>query len=237
MSVTTPIRVLVADDDVPTRVGLRAILEAEADIAVVGEAADGEAAYELVGELAPDVVLMDVRMRPGDGIEATRRITGRREDGEPRRPKVIVLTTFDHDEYVLGALRAGASGFLLKRTRSEELVDAVRVVADGDALLTPEVTRRLVAEFSDRDGATDAAVELVDRLTNRERQILVLIACGLSNREIARWCTVSVETVKTHAQRIFMKLDVRDRTQAVIVAYEAGVVVPGATAPEPPRPR
>ena len=231
------IRVLVADDDVPTRVGLRTILDAESDILVVGEAADGSDAYELAGELTPDVVLMDVRMRPGDGIEATRRITRRREGAESNRPRVIVLTTFDHDEYVYGALRAGASGFLLKRSPPEDLVDAIRVVADGGALLTPELTRRLVADFTNGHDASAEAVELVDRLTSRERQVLVLVACGLSNREIARWFTVSVETVKTHVQRIFTKLDVRDRAQAVVAAYEAGVVVPGGGEAQPPRSR
>jgi DNA-binding NarL/FixJ family response regulator len=166
---------------------------------------------------------MDVQMQELDGIEATRRITdspGRA--GEP--PRVIVLTTFDHDEYVYRALRAGASGFMLKRTPAEALVDAVRVVAKGDALLTPELTRRLVAGFS-QSAPSDSGASL-ERLTDREREVLVLIARGLSNRDIARWLTVSIETVKTHVKRIFMKLGVRDRAQAVVAAYEAGLVVP-----------
>jgi DNA-binding NarL/FixJ family response regulator len=229
------IGVLIVDDDVLTRVGLRTILDAEPDIEVVAEAADGRTAHELAEELTPDVVLMDVRMRPMDGVEATQRIMGSRNGREQDRPRVIVLTTFDHDEYVFGALRAGASGFLLKRIRAEELVEAVRVVADGEALLTPEVTRRLVADFTNRPGASTGAVEDVDRLTPREREVLVLIACGLSNREIASWLTVSVETVKTHVKRIFTKLGLRDRAQAVVTAYEARLIVPGGEPVEPPR--
>lgn len=221
------IRVLVVDDDVPTRIGLRTILEAEPGISIVGEAADGREAHELARELTPDVVLMDVRMRAMDGVEATRRITRDRDGADADRPRVIVLTTFDHDGYVFGALRAGASGFLLKRIRAEELVEAVRVVADGEALLTPEVTRRLVADFTSRSAASNGAVEAVNMLTAREREVLVLIACGLSNREIARWLTVSHETVKTHAKRIFTKLGVRDRAQAVVTAYEAKLIAPG----------
>ncbi len=216
-------RVVVVEDDVPTRIGLRTILDAEPDIVVVAEADNGVAACALAAELQPDVVLMDVQMQELDGIEATRRITdspGRA--GEP--PRVIVLTTFDHDEYVYRALRAGASGFMLKRTPAEALVDAVRVVAKGDALLTPELTRRLVAGFS-QSAPSDSGASL-ERLTDREREVLVLIARGLSNRDIARWLTVSIETVKTHVKRIFMKLGVRDRAQAVVAAYEAGLVVP-----------
>jgi DNA-binding NarL/FixJ family response regulator len=228
------IRVLVVDDDVPTRVGLRTILDAEADIAVVGESADGYGAYELATALAPDVVLMDVRMRPMDGVEATRLITRDRDRSDSDRPRVIVLTTFDRDEYVFGALRAGASGFLLKRTRAEDLVDSIRLVAEGEALLTPEVTRRLVAEFTDgRDGPADV-MEAIERLTAREREVLVLVARGLSNSEIAGWLTVSLETVKTHVKRIFTKLGVRDRAQAVVAAYEARLIVPGGDQTEPP---
>lgn len=217
-------RVVVVEDDVPTRIGLRTILDAEPDIVVVAEADNGVAACALVAELHPDVVLMDVQMQELDGIEATRRITdspGRA--GAP--PRVIVLTTFDYDEYVYRALRAGASGFMLKRARAEALVDAVRVVAKGDALLTPELTRRLVAGFSQKSSPSDSGASL-ERLTDREREVLVLIARGLSNRDIARWLTVSIETVKTHVKRIFMKLGVRDRAQAVVAAYEAGLVVP-----------
>lgn len=231
----TDIRVLIVDDDVLTRVGLRTILDAEPDIAVVAEAADGLEAQELAEDLTPDVVLMDVRMRPIDGVEATQRITGSRDGRDEERPRVIVLTTFDHDEYVFGALRAGASGFLLKRIRAEELVEAVRVVADGEALLTPEVTRRLVADFASRTDGSTRSLEDVDRLTPREREVLVLIACGLSNREIASWLTVSLETVKTHVKRIFTKLGVRDRAQAVVAAYEARLIVPGGEPVELPR--
>jgi DNA-binding NarL/FixJ family response regulator len=229
------IRVLVVDDDVPTRVGLRTILDAEPAIAVVAEATDGRDACELARELTPDVVLMDVRMRAMDGIEATRRITRDRDAADADRPRVIVLTTFDYDEYVFGALRAGASGFLLKRIRAEELVEAVQVVAEGEALLTPEVTRRLVADFTGRIEPSNGAAELVERLTTREREVLVLIACGLSNREIASWLTLSHETVKTHVKRIFTKLGVRDRAQAVVAAYEAKLIAPGGGPVELPR--
>ncbi|HYU39583.1 MAG TPA: response regulator transcription factor [Acidimicrobiia bacterium] len=229
------VRVLVVDDDVLTRVGLRTILDAEPDIEVVAEAADGHDAVKLAEEITPDIVLMDVRMRPMDGVEATQRITASRDGRDEDRPRVIVLTTFDHDEYVFGALRAGASGFLLKRIRAEELVEAVRVVADGEALMTPEVTRRLVADFTSRTDVSTGAVEDVDRLTPREREVLVLVACGLSNREIASWLTVSHETVKTHVKRIFTKLGVRDRAQAVVAAYEARLIVPGGEPVEPPR--
>jgi DNA-binding NarL/FixJ family response regulator len=218
------LRVLVAEDDVPTRIGIRTILDAEPDIAVVAEADNGIDACRLAAEREPDVVLMDVQMPQLDGIGATRRIT--EEARQDARPRVIVLTTFDYDEYVYGALRAGASGFLLKRTPAEELVDAVRVVANGEALLSPELTRRLVAGFSRRDRGERSTV--LDSLTDREREVLLLIARGLSNREIARWLMVSVETVKTHAKRIFMKLGVRDRAQAVVIAYESGLVVPSS---------
>jgi DNA-binding NarL/FixJ family response regulator len=218
------IRVLVVDDDVPTRIGLRTILDAEPDIAVIGEADNGDDACAMADEFAPDVVLMDVQMGEVDGIAATRRITtAPREDKDATR--VIVLTTFDYDEYVYRALRAGASGFMLKRARAEELVDAVRIVAEGEALLTPALTRRLVAGFSQHPTHLNDAVAL-DRLTDREREVLVLVARGLSNCEIARWLTLSIETVKTHVKRIFMKLGVRDRAQAVVAAYEAGLVVP-----------
>jgi DNA-binding NarL/FixJ family response regulator len=225
--VSTAIRVLVADDDVPTRVGLRTILDAEPGIDVVGEAADGLQACGLAGTLAPDIVLMDVRMPLMDGVEATSRIIRDGDTPASDRPRVIVLTTFDHDEFVFGALRAGASGFLLKRTRAEEIVDAVRLVADGEALLTPEVTRRLVADFTNRGDASVDVNESVDHLTTREHEVLVLIACGLSNRDIASWLAVSLDTVKTHVKHIYTKLGVRDRAQAVVAAYEARLVVPG----------
>jgi RNA polymerase sigma factor (sigma-70 family) len=217
-------RVLIVDDDVPTRIGLRSILDAERGLDVVGEAADGREACDLVDSLEPDVVLMDVRMRPMDGITATRTITSDARSLD--RPRVIVLTTFDHDEYVFGALRAGASGFLLKRTPAEELVDAIRVVAEGEALLTPEATRRLVADFAKRNQAPAEARDAMDWLTPREREVLVLIAHGLTNSEIASSLKVSLETIKTHVKRIFTKIGVHDRAQAVIAAYEARLVAP-----------
>lgn len=222
----TGLRVVVVDDDVPTRIGLRTILDAEPDITVVGEADDGLAACALMATTTPDVVLMDVRMRNLDGLEATRRITAG-TSAESSTPRVIVLTTFDDDEYVFRALQAGASGFMLKRARAEELVDAVRLVASGDGLLTPELTRQIVARFATGAREQTGRAALVSRLTEREREVLVLIARGLSNREIATDLTVGIETVKTHVKRILMKLDLRDRAQAVAVAYEAGVVVPG----------
>jgi DNA-binding NarL/FixJ family response regulator len=217
-------RVLIVDDDVPTRIGLRSILDAERGLDVVGEAADGREACDLVDSLEPDVVLMDVRMRPMDGITATRTITSDARSLD--RPRVIVLTTFDHDEYVFGALRAGASGFLLKRTPAEELVDAIRVVAEGESLLTPEATRRLVADFAKRNNAPAEARDAMDWLTPREREVLVLIAHGLTNSEIAISLKVSLETIKTHVKRIFTKIGVHDRAQAVIAAYEARLVAP-----------
>lgn len=222
----TGLRVVVVDDDVPTRIGLRTILDAEPDITVVGEADDGLEACALMATTTPDVVLMDVRMRNLDGLEATRRITAG-TSAESSTPRVIVLTTFDDDEYVFRALQAGASGFMLKRARAEELVDAVRLVASGDGLLTPELTRQIVARFATGAREQTGRAALVSRLTEREREVLVLIARGLSNREIATDLTVGIETVKTHVKRILMKLDLRDRAQAVAVAYEAGVVVPG----------
>jgi RNA polymerase sigma factor (sigma-70 family) len=217
-------RVLIVDDDVPTRIGLRSILDAEAGVDVVGEAADGREACNLVDSLEPDVVLMDVRMRPMDGITATRTITSDAHSLD--RPRVIVLTTFDHDEYVFGALRAGASGFLLKRTPAEGLVDAIRIVAEGEALLTPEATRRLVADFAKQNHAPAEARDAMDWLTPREREVLVLIARGLTNREIATSLNVSLETIKTHVKRIFTKIGAHDRAQAVIAAYEARLVAP-----------
>jgi len=217
-------RVLIVDDDVPTRIGLRSILDAESGVDVVGEAADGREACKLVESLEPNVVLMDVRMRPMDGITATRTITSDAHSHD--RPRVIVLTTFDNDEYVFGALRAGASGFLLKRTPAEELVDAIRIVAEGEALLTPEATRRLVADFAKQNHALTEARDAMDWLTPREREVLVLIARGLTNREIASSLNVSLETIKTHVKRVFTKIGVHDRAQAVIAAYEARLVAP-----------
>ena len=218
------IRVLIVDDQALVRAGFRMILEAESDMEVIGEAADGLEALTRVQELAPDVVLMDVRMPELDGIEATRRLLEQGADA-----KVVMLTTFDMDEYVYEALRAGASGFLLKDVPPEQLVAGIRAVASGDALLAPSVTRRVIEEFVSRppDAARKAPPQL-DELTERELEVLKLMARGLSNAEIAKELFVSDTTVKTHVARILMKLRIRDRVQAVVFAYENGVVQPGA---------
>ncbi|MFI9358907.1 response regulator [Streptomyces lydicus] len=220
---TTPIRVLIADDQVMVRQGFTVLLNAEPGIEVVGQAVDGLDAVAKVAELAPDVVLMDVRMPRLGGIEATGRITGPAD----ATVKVLVLTTFDLDEYVYEALRAGASGFLLKDASAAELAHAVRVVASGDALLTPNVTKRLIAEFSRITRTSRApARERVGELTARETEVLALIAQGLSNGEIAERLVVAEQTVKTHVGRILVKLNLRDRTQAAVFAYETGLVRP-----------
>ena len=219
-------RVLIADDQALVRGGLRMILEAQQDVEIAGEAENGDAALELVRRARPDVVLMDIRMPGTDGLEATRRLMAM---GAPV-PRVIILTTFDLDEYVYEALRTGASGFLLKSARPDELVAAVRAAAAGETLLAPQITRRLIEAFVRRPPiGTHTAAEL-ESLTKRELEVLRHIACGRSNSEIARLLYVSDETVKTHASRVFMKLGVRDRTQAVILAYEYGVVEPAAHA-------
>lgn len=217
-------RVLIVDDQAPVRAGFRMILEAEADIEVVGDAENGAEAVERTRELRPDVVLMDVRMPELDGIEATRRLV---EDTEIET-KVVMLTTFDMDEYVYEALRAGASGFLLKDVPPEQLIAGIRAVASGDALLSPSVTRRVIEEFVRRppDSVRTAPPELQE-LTERELEVLRLIARGLSNAEIAKELFVSDTTVKTHVARILMKLRLRDRVQAVVFAYESGLVQPG----------
>ena len=215
------IRVLLADDQRLVRSGFRMILRADPELEVVGEAGDGVEAVELAGALAPDVVLMDVRMPNLDGIEATRRITA-----APDPPRVLVLTTFDLDEYVYGALRAGASGFLLKDAPEEQLGAAIRVAADGGALFSPGVTRRLIERFA---ASADAGPPPdLGGLTSREVQVLRLVARGLSNAEIAGELVVSEHTVKTHVASILGKLRLRDRTQAVVAAYESGLVRPGA---------
>jgi DNA-binding NarL/FixJ family response regulator len=216
----SPTRVLIADDQALMRTGFRMILDAQPDIEVVGEAIDGTDAIRHYERLTPDVVVMDVRMPVMDGIEATRKLTAQ----EPPA-RVLILTTFDLDEYVYEALRAGASGFLLKDRPPEELVAAVRVIAEGEALLAPSVTRRLIEEFAKRP-ATAARDELTE-LTEREREVLVLMARGLSNGEIARSLFVAETTVKTHVGRILSKLRLRDRAQAVVLAYESGLVQPG----------
>ena len=222
MSEPTTIRVLIADDQALMRGGFRMILEAEPDLEVVGEAIDGADAVRAFERWHPAVIVMDVRMPTMDGIEATRRIT-ELEDAA----KVLMLTTFDLDEYVYDALRAGASGFLLKDRPPEELVHAVRVVAAGDALLAPGVTRRLIGEFARRPSAP-APPRAFDELTDRERQVLVLMARGFSNAEIAAELFVAETTVKTHVGRVLHKLRLRDRAQAVVLAYESGLVQPGA---------
>jgi DNA-binding NarL/FixJ family response regulator len=218
------IRVVVADDQEIVRAGFAALLATQPDISVVGTAADGEEAVRVCTEQRPDVVLMDIRMPELDGIEATRRVTGD-SDG---RPRVIILTTFDLDDYVYDALGAGASGFLLKDAGAERLFDAVRVVAGGDALLAPAVTRRLIAEFARMRPRLTRPPEQLEALTPRETDVLRLIAEGLSNVEIAERLVLSDETVKTHVSRVLGKLGLRDRTQAVVLAYECGLVEPRA---------
>ncbi|MBW3575794.1 MAG: response regulator transcription factor [Actinobacteria bacterium] len=217
------IDVLVVDDDDLMRAGLRMILETADDIEVVGEAADGEQAVEVATSCRPHVVLMDIRMPGVDGIQATRRITGLGDEA----PRVLVLTTFELDEYVFEALGSGASGFLLKRTPPEELVAGIRVVAGGDSLLSPSATRRLVDEFARRPPLDTAAAGALEALTERERQVLGLVAWGLANPELAQRLYLSEATVKTHVKHILMKLGVRSRVQAVVLAYELGLVRPG----------
>lgn len=221
-------RVLIADDQRLVRAGFRLMLEGEADIEVVAEAADGDEAVRLAREHHPDVVLMDVRMPGSDGIEATRRIV---RDPRLAGVRVVILTTFDMDDYVYGALRAGASGFLLKDTEPQELIHAVRVAARGDALIAPGVTRRLIAEFAGRVSRPAPAVEL-NALTAREREVLTLIGGGLSNDEIATRLVLSPATVKTHVSRILSKLSARDRAQVVVIAYESGMITPRWLHPE-----
>jgi DNA-binding NarL/FixJ family response regulator len=221
----TPIRVLIADDQELVRTGFRLILETEDDITVVGQASDGVEAVALARRHSPDVVLMDVRMPTLDGIEATARLVG--PDASPPSPvRVLMLTTFDMDDYVYAALRNGASGFLLKDTPPEDLVRAIRVVARGDALLAPSVTRRLIEDVS-RTRAQPALPAGLATLTEREREVLGLVARGLSNAEIAEVLVLGETTVKTHVGRVLMKLGLRDRVQAVVLAYESGLVTPG----------
>ncbi|GAA3151951.1 response regulator transcription factor [Nonomuraea roseoviolacea] len=221
------IRVLLADDQTLVRAGFRSILSDEDDIDVVAEAPDGAEAVEQAGRHRPDVVLMDIRMPRLDGLEATRRIVA-----DPRLAdvKVIILTTFDLDDYVYGALRSGASGFLVKDTEPAELIHAVRVVARGDALIAPAITRRLIAEFAGRVRRPEPGPQL-NALTEREREVMTLVAAGLSNDEIAARLVLSPATSKTHVSRIMTKLGARDRAQLVVMAYEAGMITPGWLTP------
>ena len=217
------IRVLLADDQALVRAGFRALLDAQDDIDVVGEASDGEHAVRLATSLAPDVVLMDIRMPGHDGLDATRTIAA---DERLDHVRIVILTTFELDEYVFEALRAGASGFLVKDTEPAELIQAVRVVAHGDALLSAGVTRRLIAEFAARAKEPPTASSL-DELTDREREVMALVAAGLSNEQIADRLVVSPATAKTHVSRAMVKLGARDRAQLVVLAYESGLVRPG----------
>jgi DNA-binding NarL/FixJ family response regulator len=217
------IRVLLADDQALVRAGFRALLDAEDDIEVAAEAGDGVAAVRLAAATKPDVILMDIRMPQVDGLEATRRIVA---DPTLADTRIVILTTFDLDEYVFEALRAGASGFLVKDTEPVELLRGVRAVAEGDALLSPGVTRRLIAEFAGRSRAPVAPRQL-DALTDREREVMALVGAGLSNEEIAGRLFVSPATAKTHVSRSMVKLGARDRAQLVVFAYEAGLVRPG----------
>ncbi|GAA2454919.1 response regulator transcription factor [Actinomadura vinacea] len=220
-----PVRIIIADDHPVVRTGFAALLDTQPDFTVIKTATDGDEAVRLCGELSPDVVLMDIRMPGLDGIEATRRLTA----GGADKPRILILTTFDLDEYVYDALRAGASGFLLKDVSAERLFDAVRVIAAGEALLAPAVTRRLISEFAQLKPSADVApASRLTGLTPRETQVLRLVAEGLSNPEIAARLVVTEETVKTHVSHILAKLALRDRTQAVITAYETGLVVPGS---------
>ena len=216
------ISVVIADDEALIRTGLRAIIEAEPDLAVAGEAADGAEVVPLVRRLQPDLVLMDVRMPAVDGIQATRHLV----ETSPDPPKVLVVTTFENDDHVYDALRVGASGFLVKSTEPADLIRGVRAVASGDALLSPGVTRRLVAEFATRAREPRPSPEL-DQLTDREREVMGLVAAGLSNDEIAAKLVVSPATAKTHVSRAMVKLRARDRAQLVVFAYESGLVRPG----------
>ena len=216
------IQVVIADDQGMVRSGFSVLLNAQPDIEVIAEAVNGEEAIARAAELHPDVILMDVRMPVLDGLQATRVITGMAD-----APKVLVLTTFDLDDYVYEALRSGASGFLLKDASANELAEAVRLVAAGDALLSPGVTRRLIAEFARMGAPRSPGRQQLDGLTERESEVLALVARGMSNAEIAGYLVVAEQTVKTHVSRILMKLGLRDRTQAVVLAYETGLVHPG----------
>jgi len=229
VSDSTRIRVLIADDQALVRSGLRMMVDSAEDLEVVGEAVDGVEAVARARELKPDVVLMDIRMPGTDGIEATRLLS---EDPATAGVRVLVLTTFDLDEYVFRALRAGASGFLLKDTDPDDLLVGIRVVAGGEALLAPSVTRRLIAEFARRPAASEANLAAIEQLTEREREVLALVGRGLSNAEIGAALYISPATAKTHVSHIMLKLGARDRAQLVVTAYESGLVMPGAASVE-----
>jgi DNA-binding NarL/FixJ family response regulator len=218
------VRVVVADDQALVRGGLRIMVDSAPDLVVVGEAADGAQAVEVVARERPDVVLMDIRMPVLDGLEATRRILASHDDGAPR---VLVLTTFDLDEYVFGALKAGASGFLLKDTPPADLLRGIRTVAAGDALLSPSVTRQLIESYVRRPEPTGSPPAALDDLTDREREVLVLVARGWSNAEIGEHLYITPATAKTHVSRLLTKCGARDRAQLIVIAYESGLVVPG----------
>ena len=222
------IRVLLVDDQAMVRAGFRMIVEAEADITVVGEAGDGLDAIDAARRCAPDVILMDVRMPRMDGIEAASQLLA---DRRARNPRVLMLTTFDLDDYVYAALRAGVSGFLLKDAPAEQLVDAIRVVAAGEALLAPSVTRRLIEEVNSRPARETVTMAGLDQLTERELEVLRLVAKGMSNSEIAEQLYLGEATIKTHVGRMLMKLNLRDRVQAVVLAYESGLITPGEPSP------
>ncbi len=218
------IRVLLADDDALVRGGMSMIIDTTEDITVVGEAATGAEAIHMATRLQPDVVLMDIQMPDGDGIDATRQILSR----PGCRTKVIVVTTFEQDRYVFESIRAGASGYLLKRSRPAELIDGIRIVAEGDALLSPSITRRLVEEFSDQAVPSAESSKSLETLTDREAEVLTCVARGLSNAEVAAEMHISESTAKTHLKRVLMKLGLRDRVGAVVFAYENGVIKPGS---------
>ncbi|QIS03812.1 response regulator [Nocardia brasiliensis] len=217
------IRVLIADDEALVRAGFRVLVESAPDLRVLGEAGNGGEAVRLTRQLRPDVVLMDIRMPIMDGLEAMRHIAAGGADG----PRVLIVTTFDQDEHVFQALRSGASGFLLKDSPPEQLLQAIRVVAAGDALLTPSITRRMISAFASRPAALPALPDGGDALTEREREVFEHVAAGRSNAEIAATLHLSVATVKTHVGRLLTKLSVRDRAQLVVLAYESGIVIPG----------
>ena len=220
------VRVVIADDQALVRAGFKMILEAEPEIQVIGEAEDGVEAVEMIKRLKPDVALMDIRMPRLNGLEATREVVS---NGDAERPtRVLMLTTFDLNEYVYEALRAGASGFLLKDVPADQLVAGIHVVAQGEALLAPSITRRLIEEFAKNQPVERAAPKEVEELTAREMEVFKLIARGMSNAEVAAELIVSETTVKTHVARILMKLHLRDRVQAVVYAYESGMIQPGA---------